>query len=168
MKIGNPFRSELGGVSEWINQALDSITARINAVFSVEHNDDGTHGTLSVSESFTTSNVQWHAFEGFVTTFNNFALLDDTTVLEIEPAGDVTFTGFAGGWVGRRIVLINVQVSVDAVILSLDDAASTSTNRIRGDAALGGSTIEIEPGRGVELIYSEARNSPGWHALVKA
>lgn len=52
MKITNPFRSELGGVSNWINEALDSITARINAVFGVEHNDDGTHGALT-AESLT-------------------------------------------------------------------------------------------------------------------
>lgn len=52
MKIGNPFRAELSGVSNWINEALDSLAARINAIFTVEHNDDGTHADIT-AESIT-------------------------------------------------------------------------------------------------------------------
>lgn len=49
MRIGNPFRAELVGVSNWINEALDTMAARINAVFSVEHNDDGTHDVITAT-----------------------------------------------------------------------------------------------------------------------
>lgn len=52
MRLVNPFRAELNGVSTWINEALDIITARISTVFSKEHNNDGTHGDMT-AESLT-------------------------------------------------------------------------------------------------------------------
>lgn len=51
MNLSNPFRSEVGGVSGWINEALDLIMAKINALWNKEHNPDGTHGAITADSA---------------------------------------------------------------------------------------------------------------------
>jgi hypothetical protein len=57
VNLQNPFRSEVGGVSGWINEALDHILARISAVWDVEHKNQGGHGDVTADSLTVTSDA---------------------------------------------------------------------------------------------------------------
>lgn len=66
MNLQNPFRSELGGVSNWINEALDNIMAKINAMWNVQHKGDGSHGAVT-ADSLTLAAATTYPTTGNVT-----------------------------------------------------------------------------------------------------
>jgi len=56
MNLQNPRRSELTGFP-YLNNALDFILTRINALWAVEHHDDGTHGAVTADSVTVTGDV---------------------------------------------------------------------------------------------------------------
>ena len=56
MNLQNPRRSELTGIP-FLNNALDMVLAAINAIWAVEHNEDGTHGAITATSVTATDDV---------------------------------------------------------------------------------------------------------------
>lgn len=46
MNPTNPFRAELGGISQWLVDTFDIITAHIAGSWRIEHKDDNSHGVI--------------------------------------------------------------------------------------------------------------------------
>lgn len=57
MAVGVRFLQQLGGVSRWVSQEFQALTAGYNAWISYQHNPDGSHGAVTAS-SVTTASVQ--------------------------------------------------------------------------------------------------------------
>jgi hypothetical protein len=88
--------------------------------------------------------------------YNNLDLDDAAVVYYDDVMGNVTITGFAGGYDGRRIVLY----ATDAGTLTLkhQDASSDAANRIVGPGELDAAITNY---KGIDLVYFKSR----WHVV---
>jgi hypothetical protein len=99
MNLLNPRRTELGGVP-FLNNALDFITARINKLWSVEHNNDGTHSDVTAETLTVSGDTTFDGdvlFSGLVGPIN---FGDENTDIELEgiEIGPETFRDYSDGY----------------------------------------------------------------------
>lgn len=74
--------------------------------------------------------------------------LSTAQVIRQDLSGNATLTGLAGGADGRILILINIDAAFK-LTLTDEDAGSSAANRF----SLGGSSVILEPGGSVILIY---------------
>lgn len=57
MNLSNPFRAELSGIP-YLNDFIDPVLAKINALWNVQHKGDGTHSAITADSVTTVANAE--------------------------------------------------------------------------------------------------------------
>jgi len=96
MNLQNPRRSELTGIP-FLNNALDMVLAAINAIWAVEHNEDGTHGAITATSVTATDDV---TAGGNITAAEGTNTLGEFVFQDGEDAAreSLTIGGETNGW----------------------------------------------------------------------
>ena len=146
MRVSLKFRDRIAAISQYLLNELDQLAASIRTGWLVEHNEDGTHKTRTMSDTVT---IRQEFDLSAAVAWNDIALNATTyeVIVTTVNVGGCEMSGFTGGTNGQTIVVVNqTAVNIDVK----HDTASVAAHRIY---AWGNADAGIGAGKRAMFVY---------------